>query len=135
MSDMAQSKLVVLWEHEIRLAAGLVAAAYEALKKKDRTPEEESEALTDAFNACLAALHGADDPEVTLVLSAVPDVVKARRHSLSKHKGNLIAFLATVESATRGEITAATGIPEGSLSELLRGDEFQRIERGQWKLK
>ncbi len=82
MSDMAKSKLVVLWEHEIRIAAGLLAKAFAFVEKKDKTADEEAEggvALVDAVNACNAALHGADNPEAALVLSAVPDVVKARR--------------------------------------------------------
>ena len=82
MSDMAQSRLILLWEHEVRIAARLLVKAFDAQTKDDKSPEEELAAgvlMVDAFNACLAALHGADDEEATLVLSAVPDVVKARR--------------------------------------------------------
>jgi hypothetical protein len=37
--------------------------------------------------------------------------------------------------ALRTEIAANTGIPTGSLSELLRGQEFESLERGFWALK
>jgi len=56
------------------------------------------------------------------------------RVPLSEHKTNVIAFLKLVESATRGEILTYTGMPEGSLSEVLRDQEFEQAARGRWRL-
>lgn len=58
------------------------------------------------------------------------------RIPLSHHKAKLVEFLKGKESATRGEIGAATGIPPGSLSKLLnKGKEFEQVKRGFWALK
>ncbi len=89
MSDMAGAKLVVLWEHEIRLAARLIALAHAAIDKGDDTEEDKianGQLIVDAFNACAVALFGADDQDVTLALSSVPDLAKARRQAKAKKK-------------------------------------------------
>jgi len=64
---------------------------------------------------------------------------RADRRSLSKvrmseHKATLIAFLAD-GVASRATILHETGIPEGSLGQLLREPEFAKKERGMWGLK
>ena len=57
------------------------------------------------------------------------------RTSMSAHKRKLVAFLETTRSATRAEILSLTGIPDGSLSQLLREEDFEQLERGLWALK
>lgn len=57
------------------------------------------------------------------------------RIPLATHRKKLIEFLSKHGQATRTEITAKTGIPAGSLSELLSGDEFKQLQRGFWALK
>jgi hypothetical protein len=56
------------------------------------------------------------------------------RSSMSVHKQKLIAFLREQGPTARAEIVAKTGIPSGSLSELLRDKEFKTSERGVWAL-
>ncbi len=73
MADKAASKLVVLWENEIRIAARLLHEAVELSSKEGRTEPEEtylSNLVFDALNASIAALAGAEDDEATLVLSS-----------------------------------------------------------------
>jgi hypothetical protein len=57
------------------------------------------------------------------------------RTPLRLHREKLVEFLKERGPSTRGEISSATGIPTGSLSELLSGDEFEQQERGLWSLK
>jgi hypothetical protein len=56
------------------------------------------------------------------------------RIPMSEHKKKAVDYLRQVESATRLEILANTGVPEGSLSQLLRDKEFEQVERGRWRL-
>jgi hypothetical protein len=58
-----------------------------------------------------------------------------KRIPLSQHREKLIAFLKEKGPATRIQIAYATGIPEGSLSSLLKGREFEQVKRGFWGLK
>ena len=58
------------------------------------------------------------------------------RIPLLRHKRTLIEFLLMhKEPATRKEILAGTDIPYGSLSSLLKADEFEQVSHGLWKLK
>ena len=57
-----------------------------------------------------------------------------KRVPLETHRAALIEYLTRVGSATRAEITASTGIPAGSLSQLLAGDEFHSPRYGEWTL-
>ena len=57
------------------------------------------------------------------------------RVPLSIHKRKLIEFLRSHGPTTRGALSTETGIPAGSLSELLSGDEFEQVQRGFWALK
>jgi len=59
---------------------------------------------------------------------------QAPRIPMSVHKQRLIKFLGEYGQATRGTVTARTGIPEGSLSELLSGPEFVQVQHGVWAL-
>jgi hypothetical protein len=57
------------------------------------------------------------------------------RVPLREHKARAIAFLKTHGPATRMRISAKAIVPAGSLSLLLKGEEFEQVERGLWKLK
>lgn len=58
------------------------------------------------------------------------------RTPLIEHKDRLIKCLeASDQPLTRKRIASILGIPEGSLSQLLREPEFQRLERGLWGLR
>jgi hypothetical protein len=61
--------------------------------------------------------------------------LKPRRITLSRRKEDLISFLGAHGSSTRQEIIEATSIPPGSLSELLKGHEFEQVTRGLWRLR
>jgi hypothetical protein len=50
-------------------------------------------------------------------------------------RSKLLRFFEHRPSATRGEIEAETGIPAATLTTLLRGDEFEQIKHGVWRLK
>jgi hypothetical protein len=58
------------------------------------------------------------------------------RVPLLTHKRKLIDFLRKSKSpVSRKQILAATTIPAGSLSSILKDDEFEQVEHGLWKLK
>ena len=57
------------------------------------------------------------------------------RISMSAHRETLVQFLRERGPTARAEIVAKTGIPSGSLSELLRDDEFASPARGVWAVK
>jgi hypothetical protein len=75
--------------------------------------------------------------------SQIPDLISASelitfgssRVPLSIHRKRLIDFLAEKGPSMRAEIAMATHIPNGSLSEVLRGPEFEQVERGLWRLR
>jgi hypothetical protein len=56
----------------------------------------------------------------------------AARIPLEIQKQKLMKFLAEFGSAYRHTITHITGIPETTLTKLLRGPEFKRIGTGRW---
>lgn len=70
----------------------------------------------------------------TLHSSTTPATANRVRIPLSFHRKKLIEFLDEHGPSLRAEIVAKTGIPEGSLSKLLRGKEFEHLERGFWAL-
>jgi hypothetical protein len=57
------------------------------------------------------------------------------RVPLTVHKKKLIDFLREHGPSVRAEIANKTGIPPGSLSELLSSSEFEQLQRGFWGLK
>lgn len=71
----------------------------------------------------------------TVTLPCSKSKAMPARIPLSVHKQRLIEFLAKNGESTRGDIIAGTGIPAGSLSELLRGEEFVQADRGFWNLR
>lgn len=57
------------------------------------------------------------------------------RTSLDEHKERLIAFLSGRQTlASRKEILTGTGMPQGTLSAVLRDEKFYRGKRGLWGL-
>jgi hypothetical protein len=60
---------------------------------------------------------------------------KDRRTSLAFRRAELKTFFESHGPATRRQILEATSIPAGSLSELLKGEEFEQVHRGLWRLR
>ena len=73
-----QIRLLVLQESEIRKAAALLARFHEVASREPDAPESEyAAAAYDAINAATIALHGADDEQRVLILSATEVIRKA----------------------------------------------------------
>ncbi len=70
-----------------------------------------------------------------LILLAAEDDVTEERLSMKQHKEALINHLTSSGPSTRKTILRVTGIPAGSLSELLREPEFESVNRGEWRLR
>ena len=76
-AQKATTKVVVLWESELRIAA---AACRRFLSLPADTPQEMvGEVAGQLINACSAALWDADDPEAAVVVSRAPEFPKHRR--------------------------------------------------------
>jgi hypothetical protein len=71
-------------------------------------------------------LGGQSHPTITTT-SAVPT-----RIPMAIQRQRLVEFLLQHGACTRAVISERTGIPLGSLSELLKGDEFVQVLRGLW---
>ncbi len=74
MTTTAKIPMLILHEEEVRKAARLITAARALL---DASPDdgqplgkETAKAIFAAFDACAIALHGADEENVILMLSA-----------------------------------------------------------------
>jgi hypothetical protein len=74
----------------------------------------------------------ATSPPRTGFLGPLPS---SSRVSMAVHKFRLVEFLKQHGPSTRKEITTKTGIPEGSLSELLKRPIFEKQRWGIWALK
>lgn len=73
-AEQANVKLVIIWEHELRMAAKKLHELRALLNKDGKTEAEAAsvgKAIMDTFNVCAAALVGAEGDDVALVLSAV----------------------------------------------------------------
>ena len=79
--NKATIKLLVIWEHEIRLAAKLLKIASEHVGEADY-PDK----LADAINATVAALYGAHDEKYSLVLSSAPSMIRREEIEQEKHE-------------------------------------------------
>ena len=67
---------------------------------------------------------------------SVEGAKESTRKPLSVHRANLIRYLGEHGPATRREMTNATGVPPGSLSQLLKArQEVEQVQHGVWKLK
>lgn len=87
MAHKHTKKIVVLWEHELRVAAAAVVAAVKAADKvaaeqkgspaAAKALEEYLVAMLAAVNACTAALAGAEDGEHALTICSSPKPVRA----------------------------------------------------------
>lgn len=83
--------ILVLWEHEIRVAGKALRVALDLVKAAPdadtRTPEQQ-EAIGDAtqvfVEAAAAALLGTDDENAAITISAAADMQK--RHGRAKKK-------------------------------------------------
>ena len=73
-SSKATMNIVILWEHEVRLAAKAFAHLQTVYQNEDATDDERSEALRSAVNAGIAALAEAERENSALVLSSRPGI-------------------------------------------------------------
>jgi hypothetical protein len=71
MSTTAEHKLVVLFDHEVRVAAKALEGL-RALADTKCTKEEWSDAALHALDACQAALLGAEDDGAAITISSAP---------------------------------------------------------------
>jgi hypothetical protein len=104
------------------------AALKERTQETERMIAEEEARLAKAMEELAAA------QEEMRRLSAEAEREEARV-PLDRHRETLIAFLAKKGPSTRREITAATPIPAGSLSLLLRDQRFEQVQHGLWRLR
>lgn len=82
MATKAEAKLLVIWAHEVRIAARMLRTVQAMLAVEDRTEAADKlagKAMFDACQASLTALYGADDDEAVLVLCDAPEVLKPKR--------------------------------------------------------
>jgi hypothetical protein len=108
---------------EYRKLEGMITSVYAEEKKRSREQDSKQKTAAEGDNS--------PDDEEGLGLFAPPP-----RTPLSAHKKKLIKFLAGLEQpVTRGNIASATRIPPASLSELLKGPEFEQVRHGLWKLR
>ena len=78
MGQVTETKFVILWENEIRAAAKSLEAI-RTLMKNPETPEETMrDAVQAMYQACAAALYGAEAPDACIVLSSVPQTLMAK---------------------------------------------------------
>jgi hypothetical protein len=75
MPATAKFQVVVLWSHELQLAAKALEQ-YRALLKRDHTDAEFAKVASDALEACNAALIGAEREGVSLIVTDAP-ILKA----------------------------------------------------------
>lgn len=74
MAATAQYKVVVMWEHEVRVAAKALAHLSRVYDDESSTEDQRRDALKDALNAAIAALAQADDDGAALVISVLPPI-------------------------------------------------------------
>jgi hypothetical protein len=116
------AKLLAEYRELGRLIRGVQAAELENARRRN-----EAQVGIDTSMPLIAL-----DPKAKATIGFFPP---SPRVPLSVHKKKLIDFLTAHGPSMRGEIAAKTGIPPGSLSELLGGNEFEQPRRGFWALK
>lgn len=78
MSGEAKYSLLVLWEHEVRLAAALFEKATRLLGDESASEDVKQTACAEAYEAARAALWGAHDEERALILSSAPKSLRTK---------------------------------------------------------
>lgn len=72
MPNQSKVTILCLWEHELRLAAKAFAQMAELYSDENSTVQQRAEAARDAITAGMAALTGAENDSVALVISRMP---------------------------------------------------------------
>lgn len=57
------------------------------------------------------------------------------KRSVQHHKISVIEYLKRVGTASRKDIAHNAGVPQGTLSSILLWSEFERVDRGVYRLK
>ena len=78
MADEANVRFLILWENELRAAAQAFAAAHKLQDDETASDDERAAAIANALRFSDLALHGADDEDATLLLSAARDIFRKR---------------------------------------------------------
>jgi hypothetical protein len=78
-------------------------------------------------------ISGASGDKAMAIAKAILD--PAPKVSLDDRKKQLLDYLRQKGPAHRGEIISDTGIPPGTLANLLQQSEFENVSRGVWKAK
>jgi hypothetical protein len=78
MADEANVRFLILWENELRAAAQAFAVAHKLQDDETASDDERSAAIANALRLADLALHGADDDDATLLLSAPRDIFRKR---------------------------------------------------------
>ena len=84
--------VLMLWEHEIREAAGALRALGELLLREAQgeavPPEHKAECLARVYHDCLAALGGADQAEVLVVGHETESMRRRRLETAAVHRAH-----------------------------------------------
>lgn len=137
MQRWRERRLEILKAHlppELLLEYRQLGVAIRAVRTKEiklSPTEARCKLLAYPRNADLPVLSARDEIEAKMKLAK--EIVS--RQPLASHKAKLIEFLDTYGPTKRALIPTMTGIPAGSLSELLTGPEFERLDYGVWALK
>ena len=79
MAEKANVRFLILWENELRAAAQAFADAHQLQDDETASEDDRASALTRAIRLADLALHGAEDEEASLVLSAPRDILQRRK--------------------------------------------------------
>ena len=78
MADETNVRFLILWENELRAAAKAFADAHRLQDDEAASDDARAGAIANALRLADLALHGADDEEATLMLSAQRDIFRKR---------------------------------------------------------
>lgn len=76
MTAKTHSRIVILFEDEVRVAAIALERMRMALDSESATEDDKDKACSSALRACMVALANADDEGATLLLGRKSDLVK-----------------------------------------------------------
>lgn len=78
MAQQAETKFLILWEHEVRAAAWAFADAHRLQDDDAASEDDRSMAIANALRLADAALHGANDDDAVLILAKPRDIFAKR---------------------------------------------------------
>ena len=89
MADETSVRFLILWENELRAAAQAFADAHRLQDDDNASDDDRAAALAIAMRLADLALHGAEDEEATLLLSAPRDIFKRNTQPNYKYPADL----------------------------------------------